>query len=180
MRAKLSLNVASTAAGFDAEASHDRERNKETQSDQLIGMYHEIWKKVRGNNAWTVDGRELDNSRLIGPVFDAHNEPRLTLMDQRSETERANDVTRNIEPTASILVRCLREDIDIYDIKFKEPETQRFFQDKKTKEAQLVAAREVLRLAIVREGLSAADIFSNPYAEMTICDVAISIADKRT
>jgi len=98
-----------------AEAAGAVETFQEASSEQLHGMYNEIWKMVKGNHAWEVDGRELENNRLTGPVFDAHNEPRLTLVDWRTSEKRSKDLEDNIPPVATIKVSCLREDLDIYD-----------------------------------------------------------------
>lgn len=78
---------------------------------------------------------------------------------------------------ASIQISCLREDIDIYEITFKEPEKQGWFAKKPTLEAQQMAAREILKEAIIREGLLSGDLANDPFSEMTICDVAISIIE---
>jgi hypothetical protein len=118
---------------------------------------------------------------LAGPVFDAHAQPRLTLIDDRPEAAKARDKAQNIGPVAAIRVSCLREDIDIYDIRFKDPEQHKeWFETKAHKEAKLATAREILKVALLREGLTAGDLASDPYAEMTICDVAISIIDSST
>jgi hypothetical protein len=135
---------------------------------------------VRGNHAWSVDGRELDNKRLAGPVFDAQNAPRLTIVDHRSEEVRIRDEANNLNPVAGVRIRCLREDIDIYDITYKDPERQKLFETGRHKKAKEVAAREVLKEALLREGLVAGDLENDPYAEMTICDVAITIIDSST
>lgn len=71
----LKLSGSAHAASVDASASHEWQRDRVTHSEQSFGLYHELWKMVRGNHAWSVDGRELDNKRLAGPVFDAQNAP---------------------------------------------------------------------------------------------------------
>lgn len=176
------LGLAGTKPSVSGElsVSLERQRDQVTQSEQSFGFYHELWKMVRGNHAWSVDGRELDNKRLAGPVFDAQNSPRLTIVDHRSDEVRARDEANNLNPVAGVKVRCLREDIDIYDIAYKDPDRQRLFETGKYKKAKEVAAREVLKEALLREGLVAGDLANDPYAEMTICDVAITIIDSST
>ncbi|MFV1753403.1 hypothetical protein [Phaeobacter sp. JH18-37] len=177
-RTKLSLNSLKPSASVELEGSLEREKMTETSSEKLESMYHEVWKRINGNHAWTVDGRQLDNQRLAGPVFDASNQPRLTLVDRRDPETKKRDAKRNLEPVASIRVSCLREDIDIYDIAYKDQADQAVFETKRFKEEQLLTAREVLKEALVREGLRAGDISSNPFAEMVLCDVSITIIDE--
>lgn len=179
-RTKLSLNPLKPNASAELEGGLEHEKTIETSSNQLKSMYHEVWKRVNGNHAWAVDGRQLDNQRLAGPVFDASSQPRLTLVDRRNPETKKRDAEQNLEPVASIRVSCLREDIDIYDIVYKDPDDQDLFETKKFKEKQLLTAREILKEALVREGLRAGDISSNPFAEMILCDVAITIIDEST
>lgn len=174
-RGKLTLPWRGSAA--EAELSHERTRETTTTSEQTVGPFREQWRRVDGYNAWSVDGKNLENGRLAGSVFDAHKEPRLTLIDGRSENARRNDEQKNMQPVAGISVRCLREDIDIYDIRFKDPDRQKLLETSKHKAEKLLAAREVLKEALLREGLSAGNLTSDPFAEMSICDVAITIAD---
>ena len=169
--------MATPVASGELAASQEWQRDRVTQSEQTIGLYHELWKKVRGNHAWSVDGRDLDKGRLAGPVFDAKIAPRLTVVDERSENAQANDLAKNLNPVAGVKIRCLREDIDVYDIEYKDPNKQKLFQTKSYREVKLATAREVLKEAILREGLVAGDLVSDPYAEMTICDVSITIID---
>lgn len=179
-KAKLTLSGIKSAVSGEASASYDSQRDRIIKSEQTVGLYHELWKKVRGNHAWSVDGRELEKKRLAGPVFDGANSPRLTIIDDRTDEAKAQDKSNNLDPVAEVKVRCLREDIDIYDIAYKDTERQMFFERSSHRKAKLLAAREVLKEALLREGLVAGDLASDPYAEMTICDVAITIIDSRT
>lgn len=177
-RAKLSVASRGPSVSADVEVDAQSEKSSQSSSQQLKSMYHEVWKRVRGNHAWTVDGRELEQQRLAGPVFNAKKEPRLSVIDQRSEDTHRLDAKNNIEPVSTIRVSCLREDIDIYDIAYKDPKDQVFFERKKHKDLQLFTARQIIENALLSEGLVAGDLTSDPFAEMTICDVAISIIDE--
>ncbi|MFA8384582.1 MAG: hypothetical protein ACEPO2_03110 [Pelagibaca sp.] len=177
-RAKLSLDSTGLSGGGSAEAGHEMQREKTAESAQTESHYHELWKRVRGNHAWSVDGRDLNNKRLAGPVFNPHEEPRLTIIDERNDEGRIKDEATNMNPVASVQVRCLREDIDIFEITYKDSEKQSWFERSAFSKNKLAAAREVLKQAIVREGLVAGDLSNDPYAEVMICDVSITIVDR--
>ncbi len=179
-RAQLRATPNSLGASAEAEAAIDRSRTTETSQETDFDVYHEIWKRIKGNHAWTVDGRELSSSRLAGPVFDAKEHPRLTIIDRRPDEAIERDKKQNLEPVATIKVSCLREDIDIYDIQLKDPEAQSLFKRKPNKEIQLMAAREILKTALITEGLHAGDLPSDPFAEMELCDVSVTIVDYST
>lgn len=176
----LTLNPAKFFGNGEASVSAGIDTSRIVTSEQEVGIYHERWKMVRGNHAWSVDGRELNNRRLAGPVFDPKKNPRLTIIDDRSEETKARDSQNKLEPVACIQVRCLREDIDIYDIAYKNPDRQKKFEMSRHKDIKLLTAREILKEALLREGLVAGDLIGDPYAEMTICDVAISVTDSRS
>ncbi|WP_340271389.1 hypothetical protein [Sulfitobacter pontiacus] len=179
-RATLRLNPLTPSGEISADVGYEKGNTTTVTSQQDAGMYREMWKKVRGNHAWSVSGKDLENGRLAGPVFDGKNDPRLTLLDGRPESQRARDFAQNNIPVAVVRVRCLREDIDIYDIQLTKPEKQSLFSKGKGQDEKMLVAREVLKEALLREGLVAGDISTNPYAEMTICDVAIKIIDSST
>lgn len=176
-KASAKLSLKPNPINLDAEASHEREYDRSEKSTQEVSAYNEQWKRVSGNHAWSVDGKSQKNERLSGPVFDAQDEPRLTVIDGRSQETKSRHKERNLNPVATVRVRCLREDIDIYEISFTDPNEQRLFERKSHREEKLMTAREILKEALVNEGLAAGEIATNPYAEMTVCDVSISIID---
>lgn len=65
-----------------------------------------------GHYRWVVEAR--DDASLKGRPWNASSNPRLKLMDSRS------DITKGIPPTVRIEVRCRREDINISDIEIKD------------------------------------------------------------
>jgi len=177
----LSLNPMNLIAGAKAKISHGRERSEQAVSEQTIDWYHEAWSTMDGNHAWSVDGRDLNDRRLAGPAIDDTGEPRLVLIDKRSDEVRERDEDRQLPPMAAIKVSCLREDIDIYEISFKNPEDEKLAKsNRENKKKREMVAREVLKEALIREGLLFGEIVTDPYAEMTICDVAITVTDHST
>lgn len=113
----------------------------------------------------------------MGPVFDAHREPRLTLADLRKEQQRLNDDARMMQPVSSIEVRCLREDIEISDIQWKDEEKQRSFFARQGRKEKTHIARQILLQALLEESLSVGNLLDDPFAELTICDATIPIID---
>ncbi len=102
------------------------------------------------------------------------------MIGRRSEEAKTRDQSQKIPPIASIRVQCLREDIGIYDIRFTDEADQKIFETKSHKDSKLVVAREILKEALLREGLVAGDIATDPYAQMTVCDVSIKITEDGT
>ncbi|CUH98246.1 hypothetical protein PHA8399_00359 [Leisingera aquaemixtae] len=81
-------------------------------------------------------------------------------------------------PTSRIEVRCLREDIDIHEIKLKDEDKEGRLFGKPGHRERLQIARGVLREALLAEGLAVGQLLNDPYAEMTICDATIPILDQ--
>jgi hypothetical protein len=90
------------------------------------------------------------------------------------------DAERQLDPVSSIYIRCKREDLDVYNVRFKDEERQKWFNQSRSRREKEIAAREVIRLALFEEGLSAGDIVNDPYAEMRICDVTVPLIDQGT
>lgn len=176
-RATLGLSPKGLNLGGEASAKFEKEISETTSSEQTVSHYHELWKKVGSNHAWSVDGRELHEGRLAGPVFDHRNDPRLTIIDGRSHEARKRDEEQDMNPVAQVFVQCLREDLDVYDVEYKDPDKQDRFWRSPDRKAKLLAAREVLKVALLEEGLRVGDLVNDPFAEMRVCEVAITITD---
>lgn len=179
-RVKLALAASSSA---NAEVGYEGNRTTEetVKSAQMKSMFNEqLTRSVNGHDAWRVDGRELEGGRLTGPVFDFEAEPRLTLVDLRSEVRRLSDETNEMIPLSRIEVRCLRDDIDVYDVRLKDEEKHSFLSSKPGHKERIQIARGVIREALLQEGLSVGSLLDDPFAEMTICDVTIPIIDQST
>lgn len=178
IRSKLSLSrVSSFSADAEVEMSTSAEQFA-TVAHSKSSYNEQFTRSHDGYDAWTVNGEEQLGGRLLGPVFDVEAEPRLTLIDLREEDRRLRDEDRLLTPVSRIEVRCLREDIDIHEIKLKdEAEENKLFGKPGYKE-RLQIARGVLREALLSEGLSVGQLINDPYAEMTICDATIPILDQ--
>lgn len=177
LRVKLGFRQKPSAdANIDWERSGGSEQT--SKSTQTKSMYNEQFtRSIDGYDAWRVNGQELPQGRLVGPVFDVETEPRLTLIDLRSEMRRANDKKYSMSPLSRIEVRCLREDIDIYDIRMKDERKQEWLTARPGNKLRLRIACEVLKEALLQEGLSVGSLINDPFAEMTICDATVPIFD---
>lgn len=177
-RLKLSLNR-KPSVGADIDLERSRSSEQTSQSTQTKSMYNEQFtRSTDGHDAWRVNGQELANGRLLGPVFDVHTEPRLTLIDLRSEACRENDEKRSMTPLSRLEVRCIRDDIDIYDIRMKDEDMQGWLAVRPGQKERLRVAREILREALLQEGLSVGSLLDDPFAEMTICNATLPIFDQ--
>jgi len=178
-RVKLSLSRKPVLeAGAEGELSASSEKSATGTHSQ--SSYNEQFTRSRdGHDAWTVNGEDLGGrGHLTGPVFDVETEPRLTLIDMRDEKKRMFDEASEMTPTSRLEVRCLREDIDIHEIKLKDEDQDSWLSVKPGSKERLQIARGVLREALLAEGLSVGQLLDDPYAEMTICDATIPILDQ--
>jgi hypothetical protein len=104
----------------------------------------------------------------IGPILDgrpwlALESPLLQLVDQR------NDRTRGIEPSVRLVIRCLREDLDISDIEIKNP-TARERISASVSSNRMKAAEAYIRNKLEEAGLEVGDI-SDKFGKITLADV---------
>lgn len=181
IRAGMGLTKGKFAPEFNASGAIERETAKSVTSNQPTNPFNELSKRSKdGHFAWRVDGKLLDDGRLSGSLWDGNEGPQLlTLIDQRSSEARVKDTLRNLTPNARIEVLCLREDIDIYDIQFKDPDRQKSFLSSRANAEKRLAAEMYLKHVILEEGLVAGDL-ADPFSEMKICDVSIPVLDNRT
>lgn len=176
-RAKLGISR-NPSVEVSAEADVSVASEQSATSTYSKSLFNEQFIRSRdGHDAWSVNGEEL-GGYLKGPVFNVETEPRLTLVDLRDRERRMRDEVNEMTPTSRIEVRCLREDIDIHEVKLKDEEKQRRFLGKPGSKERLQIARGVLREALLVQGLSVGQLLDDPYAEMTICDATIPIFDQ--
>ncbi|SLN21210.1 hypothetical protein PSM7751_00740 [Pseudooceanicola marinus] len=177
VRTKLGLShKPSLEAGIEGNISATSERSSTLNLSK--SSYNEQFTRSReGHDAWSVNGQELGGC-LMGPVFDVRTEPRLTLIDIRNEERRSQEEANALTPTTHIEVRCLREDIDIFDIRLKDEDKEGRLLGKPGRKERVLIARGVIREALISEGLSVGHLIDDPYAEMTICDATIPILDQ--
>ena len=176
-RLALGLNKIGLPLSGDAEAAAKRETSRSFTSKQEVSAYLELSKRSHDNHrAWSLDGRSLPHGRLWGPVWDSEVEPRLAVVDNRPTDVIQKDSSMGFPPFSRIEVRCLREDIDIYDIQFKDPADEKQFRQRSGHQARIKAAEAFLGLQILREGLSVGDL-SDRFSELTILDATIPITD---
>lgn len=176
VKAILSLTPLQGVGGGYEGSQKTEETAKSTQTRSMFN--EQLTKTTDGHDAWRVDGKELIDQRLLGPVFDFDTEPRLTLIDLRDEARRLNDKKNEMNPLSRIEVRCVRDDIDVFDIRYKNDEDNSLFRTRPGYKERMQVARGVIREALLEEGLSVGSLLDDPYAEMTICDVTIPIIDQ--
>ncbi len=174
----LGLSKKSVDGSANLEAGGSRERNTDITSEQTLGAFDEIWKRSReGHEAWSLNGDRLEDGRLRGTIWGGRDQPRLAVVDRRSEGARDLDSKNNMPPQARLEVRCKSEDLDIYDIEFKDPAESERFLTRGHKANKLLAAKQFLRKAIFERGLTAGDIEHDKHADMTIADATVAIID---
>lgn len=175
---KLGLKGKTPEVSANAEASAQRDTTTTVTSNQTVGPFHELTKRSReGQRAWSIDGKSQPNGRIWGAIWDANEEPRLTVIDKRPPEVARKDEENDFPPISRIEVRCLRADIDIYDIEFKDPQDQGWLASQATGITKIKAAEAFLKHAILDEGLTVGDL-SDRYSELTICDVTVPIHDQ--
>lgn len=178
VRGKLSLSRR-PSLGADAETEMSASAEQSATAAHSKSSYNEQFTRSHeGYDAWTVNGEEQSGGRLVGPVFDVETEPRLTLIDFREDDRRLRDESHLLTPASRIEVRCLREDIDIHEIKLKDEAEEKKLFGKPGNKERMQVARGILREALLSEGLAVGQLINDPYAEMTICDATIPILDQ--
>lgn len=159
----------------EAQGAFSRERETSLGSEQDISAYDEGWKITQdGYYAWSVNGGLLEDGLLNKSIWDG-KQPRLHLIDERSDDVRAREKQRQMEPHARIEIRCAAEDIWIGDIEYKDPARQALFERSAHKAEKLVAARQFIMHELKSRSLEPGDMVKNTLAKLKIADVSLKI-----
>jgi hypothetical protein len=178
LRAKIGLSPKLMDGAASLDAGFSGEETTTASSTQTVSAFHELSKRSSDNHhAWSVNGKSQPKGRLWGPIWDAHEEPLLALMDRRPPNVLQRDEEMSLPPISRIEVRCLRADLDIYDIQFKDPTRHKLFGSASDQAARMKAAEAFLKQMILAEGLSVGDL-SDRYSELIICDATFAIYEQ--
>lgn len=148
----------------------DRVSTSDIQTIEIMNELH--GQSADGFPSWHISGEY--EGRLEGSLWDAKNEPRFTISDRRSAIERERSKELAIAPLASIEVRCLREDIHIFDISFKDLEKNEQIQNRAGHMNRIRAAEAFLQTELLKEGLVFGDL-SDIFANLTVADAVVPL-----
>lgn len=137
-----------------------------TASQTFRGMPVVQNKTPDGAHRWAISPA-LGEAFLAGRPWDATKVPRLELLDQRAPG------SKSMPPTVRVEVRCLREDLEISQIKLDDESAWSLINRRKAAQTRRIAAEAALRTLLAHEGLIAGDL-SDPFAEITL---AMTVAD---
>ena len=112
-----------------------------------------------GSYRWTI--KPMSAGILEGRPWNAHENPRLRVVDNRK------DRTKGIPPTLRIEVRCLREDLVIEELKMKNETIWRRLVSKNKRRNNVVAAECYIRDQMSKEGLEVVNIH-DLFGELTL------------
>lgn len=113
-----------------------------------------------GDYRWMIEPSP-NAPRLEGRPWNAEKVPRLELIDQR-ETG-----SKSMPPVVRVEVRCLREDLDISDIRLGDASAWSLIARRKNALNRRIAAEAAIRTLLTEEGLVVGDM-ADPFAELVL------------
>lgn len=152
-------NSAEAKANATGKVSREREETIEFDRERPL---MEVVPKHRAD-ALGFEVKPKSGQYLEGAPWDG-NEPRLHVRDTNPNRERG------LPPSPVIRIECLREDLDIYDVKFKQSKW-RFLDLSKEKQA---ATLQALKAEIMDSGFQCGDL-NEPFTRLVLAD---AIADE--
>ena len=123
-----------------------------TQSTTADGFYR-----------WLVSPR--NGEKLDGRPWDAQEDVRLKIVDQRPEN------TKSVPPTVRVEVRCKKEDLLIEGIEIKNKESWKIAKKRQGFKNRMAAAEAYIRSKLYEEGLQVSN-FEDVFGDVTIASAA--------
>jgi hypothetical protein len=165
--------------GLAAKAGIGSEKGTETnykvdrsrQSPRMEVLYS---KTADSQHCWIVTGV---GGALSGSLWEAASQPRFVVSDRRPPESIQSDRARGLPPMSCVEVRCQREDIEIYDIKFKDLSEQGIVQNRANQDIRLRAAEAFLKSQIQIQGLRVGDI-SDKFSEVFLAEYLIPLFEE--
>lgn len=124
-----------------------------------------VQQKITAEGYYRWDVSAPINKILIGSPWDPNKEPRLELLDTRSNRNKG------IPGAVRVEVRCRREDLRISDVQIKDVNKWKSIVNGKYFRNKQIAAEAFIRDRLTKEGLMFGDI-SDPFGSLCMADVA--------
>ena len=139
----------------------ETERQETTTASKIIGS-HNIEQYVRDEMyCWEITPRS--NTALLGKIWDAVVEPRLSIMTSNATAQSADCEVR-------VLVECRRQDIEIRNVELKDKKLS--LPVLRGTKNNVTAAEAVIKKLIHDKGF-AVDNFSEPFSSVILTSIAV-------
>lgn len=173
-KATGTLGVNPTGPSVSLNAKAEKEVSESVQIDQtqerdFLETLHS--RSDEGHPSWIVTSPV---KVLNGSLWDPVSEPRFTIIDQRSNGEIEAERAMNISPNAVVQIRCKSEDVEIFDIDFKDSERASIFRAKANQINRQRAAEAFLKCEIQNQRLKVGDI-RDKFSEMTLAEFVVPL-----
>jgi len=171
------LNIsknASASAEASAKAGSTAEESRISSTEEFpITEQHG---KDGENYCWTLSSSEV-RTVLDGPAWDS-SIPRLKIRDCNDAGQRQRVADNQMTEPSTVLVRCLREDLVIDNIRYKDPVKNTMWAKINPVDRQLkmATAEAIIKNQLLDSGLEPPKISEqNAYAEILLAEVLVRI-----
>ena len=170
--AKFGINATAANTGFTGEASvgADGHRASTTNTTKSENLYSINVIDGKYENAYCWHLTPVESTVLLGTPWSAEQEPRLKILDKRTDDMRDIDISSNMTAPTIIELHCLREDFEISNLQLMN-ETSSIFNKLPIgkKDIKLTAAESYIREKLMERGLESGDISSgNKYVKIQL------------
>jgi hypothetical protein len=162
----------SLLAGGDVSAEKTTAKHKRTDKSRQVRpmeVLHTLTSEM--HHSWLVKGI---TGALNGSLWDPENEPRFAVSDNRDVGISEKERSLGLPPVSVVEVRCKREDIDIFNMSFKDLETQGIAQNRENHDIRLRAAEEYLKTMIQLQGLRVGDM-RDKFSDVSLAEYFIPL-----
>lgn len=153
----------SAKASGEASGSVSRQTLSETrQSLTNFDIQHFTRESAVG---WEITSRSAEP--LKGSPWDATASPRFKVKRSSPRNAEGN------KPTIKLEVRCRREDIEILELKAKDPAIMKRLMQRAHRDRHLVVAEQMIKDQIAKEGFLALPDMNNPVSIIVVADMLV-------
>lgn len=168
-KADFSLNPTKFMASLAGAGSIESDTQSTVKSDGTVrGALVRHYRNDDGHECWDVTPAIAKH--LLNRIWDGAADPRFSMKDKRSATQKAKDEANQMDPVVSVQIRCKREDLLIENIKVTDPEKEKELGGRRNQDKRLIAAESHIRDLLMMETLGAPNLKSD-YVEMVLADI---------
>lgn len=157
------LRSSELSGGADISYGRSTELNSVIKTTQSISAINTTQSRTSDDHYRWIVSPAL-GKQLSGRPWDPLTQPRLALIDTRS------DKSRGIPPSVRIEIRCRREDLIIHDLKLKDGSAWNIIRKKEGHRNRLAAAEAYIKSRLFEEGLHVGDM-EELFSQTTIAAV---------
>lgn len=177
-KGELGVGPSGATGSANMAASAERTRSVTATTNDVVPVLLGTRSRTKENDqSWRVsrtDGAEI----LQGMLWNANEDGAMfELIDGRAEEVRDREYQTGLHATATVEVRCKREDLEVTDIMLTDPEEKKLMRSLINRNKAMKVAEAFIKQQLRDEGLRVGNIHEG-FSDLVVSDLLVALVEE--